>query len=104
MKANAASDDELLQNVVDNTKGFVFLGVPHKGSKLTFLGELLVVFDHWKGSRANLLEALRPKSPINEVLHDHFMGVLGRCCGVNNVVCVFESVYESFLGFTIQVG
>lgn len=104
MNANAASGDELLQAIVDNTKGFVFLGVPHKGSRLTFLGEMLAIFGHWRGSRAILLEVLRPGSAINETLHDHFMGALDRCCGVRNTVCVFESVFESFLCFKTQVG
>lgn len=79
----------------------MFLGVPHKGSRLTFLGELASVLGHWSGSKTNLLEVLRPRSSVNEALHEGFLGILENVCGTKNTVCVFESVSESFLGYPI---
>jgi hypothetical protein len=42
--------------IVEETQGILFLGVPHGGSKLAFWGSLLSCTAYWRGSSSNLLE------------------------------------------------
>ena len=83
-------------------KGFIFLGTPHKGSHLTSFGLMQSAFTYWMGSSTSLLEVVKPGSQVNKQLHDHFMSLLtGEGPGVQNTVCVFETLKEAVFSFPI---
>ena len=102
MIASGDAADDFCYNICKQTKGFIFLGTPHKGTKLTIIGKMISLFGHWKGSNTSLLEIVEPKSTVNQNLHESFMRVLRRGCGTENTVCVFEAVKESLFGFPIM--
>lgn len=97
MNAREDTTDDIYQH----TRGFIFLGTPHKGARLTMFGKMISLFGHWKGSSTTLLEVIEPGSTVNEGLHKSFMEFLIQGCGATNTVCVFEAVKESFFGFPI---
>ncbi|KIW77089.1 hypothetical protein Z517_09535 [Fonsecaea pedrosoi CBS 271.37] len=103
MLVNAAADttDEFCQAVLKNTKGFIFLGTPHKGANLTFFGRVMSLFGYWTGASTSLLEVVQPNSNLNESLHRSFMRYLGGHCGPQNTVCVFETVAEAIFGISV---
>jgi len=99
--ASEDAADNFCRNIRQQTQGFIFLGTPHKGAQLTIIGELISLFRHWKGSSTSLLEIVKPKSIVNEGLHESFMRYLSGACGTTRTVCVFEAVKESLFGFPI---
>lgn len=102
VNASADTNDDFCRAVLENTKGFIFLGTPHKGAHMTFLGRLMSLFGHWTGGSTSLLEVVRPHSNLNESLHRDFMHYLRGHCGVQNTVCVFETVSEAIFGFPVM--
>ncbi|KAK4957786.1 hypothetical protein LTR66_013240 [Elasticomyces elasticus] len=44
--ANGDAGDDVGRGIVQQTQGFIFLGVPHKGARLTFPGMMLSLFGH----------------------------------------------------------
>lgn len=102
MSACADTNDDFCRNIREHTLGFIFLGTPHKGARLTTVGKIISLLGYWKGSSASLLEITEPKSAVNRQLHDSFMKYLGGNCGAGNTVCVFEAVKESLFGIPIM--
>ena len=102
--AGEGSKDNSDYQVRENTKGFIFIGTPHKGAHLTMVGSMLAQFGYWCGSSTSLLRINTPESWLNQALHEAFMTYLRDGCGTKNTVCCFETVTESFLGFpTVRV-
>ena len=50
------------------------------------------------GSSTHLLEAIQPGSVVNRELHTSFI----KYYGIEHVVCGFEAMRESILGFPIM--
>ncbi|KAI9857892.1 MAG: hypothetical protein M1813_008007 [Trichoglossum hirsutum] len=90
--------DDFRCAIAGQTKGIIFMGTPHKGSRLTVFGRLLSVFGHFMGSSTHLLEVIQPSSAVNKDLHTSFL----RGYDIKTMVCIFEAVRESFLGFPIM--
>lgn len=53
--------------------GCIFLGTPHRGSPLAFVGILISLLGYWSGSKTTLLEAIQPRSRENKDLHASFI-------------------------------
>ncbi|KAE8154565.1 hypothetical protein BDV25DRAFT_102857 [Aspergillus avenaceus] len=81
-----------------HAKGFVFLGTPHRGYTMSPIGTILSLLRRWQGSSTDLVEVVEPGSVMNRTLHESFMKVLKRGCGVENTLCVYQEVKESLLG------
>jgi hypothetical protein len=99
--ASGDAADDFCCNIRKHTRGFIFLGTPHRGAQLTIVGKMISLFGHWKGSSTSLLDIIEPKSIINQNLHESFMRFLRGGCGTENTICVFEAVKESLFGFPI---
>ncbi|RDW73350.1 hypothetical protein BP6252_07257 [Coleophoma cylindrospora] len=82
-------------------RGFIFLGTPHKGSRLTAIGKRISLLGYWKGSSTNLLDNIEPESEVNRQLHEKFMNFLKNSCRVENTLCIFEAVKEFLYGFQV---
>ncbi|RDW87439.1 hypothetical protein BP5796_03133 [Coleophoma crateriformis] len=82
-------------------RGFIFLGTPHKGARLTTIGKRISLLGYWKGSSTKLLENIEPDSEVNRLLHEKFMNFLKSSCRVENTLCVFEAVKEFLYGFQV---
>ncbi|PWY83619.1 hypothetical protein BO70DRAFT_379376 [Aspergillus heteromorphus CBS 117.55] len=98
VSSNHAGEGKPGYGLCNHTKGFIFLGVPHKGSSFTVAGEIVSLLGHWKGSTVRLFEVMKLGSELNTRLHRDFMSTLERGCGLQNTVCVFEAVKESVFG------
>jgi hypothetical protein len=96
--ARNCGGDDFRCAIAGQTKGIIFMGTPHKGSRLTVFGRLLSVFGHFMGSSTHLLEVIQPSSAVNKDLHTSFL----RGYDIKTMVCIFEAVRESFLGFPIM--
>ncbi|KAJ5319311.1 uncharacterized protein N7506_012015 [Penicillium brevicompactum] len=57
------------------TRGILFLGVPHSGTKATFLASLLSCTTYWRGSSTSLLEYMAPDSEHIKDLEKKFYNV-----------------------------
>ena len=101
VNANEDSEDDVCHGLIEHINGFVFLGVPHKGTRLTTLGRILTLFGHWKGASTNLLDVTDSHSEVNQRLHKSSMKILRRSCTTKNTVCVWESVRETCYGFPL---
>jgi hypothetical protein len=91
-------NEEVYKHVI----GIIFLGTPHRGSPLTRFGTLLSCFTYWGGSSTNLLDVVQTKSTENTILYKRFTDLRHQHDYLkhrSNIVCVFEAVRESFLGF-----
>ncbi len=90
------------EEVYKHAVGIIFLGTPHKGSRLTRFGIFLSYFSYWSGSRSSLLDVIQTKSTQNTILYDKFMDLRQQHDFLkykNSIVCCFEAVRDSFLGF-----
>ncbi|KAF8523952.1 hypothetical protein BU17DRAFT_85441 [Hysterangium stoloniferum] len=97
---NASREED--NNIRKLVQGFIFLGTPHKGARVTWIGKLISVFGFWNGSSTTLLEDLESGSPTNWKMHQEFTTFLTReGCGLTHTLCVFEAVQESFYGISI---
>ena len=101
VNASADSTDDFYRNIRQRACGFIFLGTPHKGARLTIQGRLKSLFGFWKGSSTNFLEIIGPGSALNQELHISFMKYLQTGPGTENTVCVFEAVKESIWGMPV---
>lgn len=84
--------------IPESTKGFIFIGTPHMGSKLTIFGKLLSLLNYWQGSNTTLLQVVDPDSSENAALHDAFMRSHGSS---KPLVNFFEVRPERFGPFPI---
>ena len=102
MIASGDAAVDFCHNIRQQTKGFIFLGTPHRGAQLTIVGKIISLFGHWKGASTGLLEIAEPKSIMNQGLHESFMRFLGGGSRAKDTVCVFETERESLFGFPIM--
>jgi hypothetical protein len=86
-------------SIREQAHGFIFLGTPHKGARLTFVGLVISLLGFWGGSSTNMLEIMKPKSKDNQNLHERFIRFMKD--HPQETVCVFEAVPESIWGFPI---
>lgn len=103
--ASAHSADDFCRHLRQNARGFIFLGTPHRGARITLAGQILSLFGFWRGSSTSLLGIIKPGSAINQSMHDDFMRYLrggGPGPTVESIVCVFEAVKESLWGWPIM--
>jgi hypothetical protein len=98
------SAQERNEEVCKYVVGIIFLGTPHNGSPLTRFGTLLSYFSYWSGSSTSLLDVVQTESTENRNLHRNFTNLRHNhhyLKEMGNIVCVFEAVRESFLGFAL---
>lgn len=90
------------QQIRHKAQGFIFLGTPHKGARLTVVGKLLSLLGYWRGSSTSLLDILEPESIENKGLHRSFMKFLREDERLKKTLCVFEAVKESVFGIPLM--
>lgn len=98
------SAQERNEEVYKHVVGIMFLGTPHNGSPLTRFGTLLSYFSYWSGSSTSLLDVVQTESTENTNLHRNFTDLRynhNYLKKKDNIVCFFEAVRESFLGFAL---
>jgi hypothetical protein len=93
--ANAHRD-----NIKNYSLGFIFLGTPHQGSKLTIAGKICALFSHWGGSSTTLLEVIDRQSNVGKKLHSQFLNSYDR--DATDIVNFYESEPEVVAGFPIM--
>lgn len=86
------------QQIRRQAQGFIFLGTPHKGARLTILGKVLSLLTYWRGSSTSLLDLLEPESRENKDLHESFMTFLRDQDRLKRTLSVFGAVKESIYG------
>ncbi len=59
---------------------------------------IISLFGHFMGSSTHLLDVIQPGSPVNQELHADFL----RRYSTRDMVCIFEAVAETILGFPIM--
>ncbi|KAI5926228.1 hypothetical protein F4810DRAFT_656035 [Camillea tinctor] len=57
------------------TRGILFLGVPHSGTKATYIGKFLSYTSYWRGSSTTLLEYMAPGSDNVIRLEESFYNI-----------------------------
>jgi len=57
------------------TRGILFLGVPHGGTKAALLGSLLSCTAYWRGSSTSLLEYMSEDGPAVTALESEFYDI-----------------------------
>jgi hypothetical protein len=92
------SDD---REILDSLRGFVFLGTPHRGSKLTPIGEMISLLGYWRGSHTTLLKAMRIGSKENDELHDHIFSFIRKREMFDATLCIVETESEKIWGLPI---
>ncbi|KAI9737337.1 MAG: hypothetical protein M1834_009491 [Cirrosporium novae-zelandiae] len=95
--ANTYPDTDSRRAIANHTKGFCFLGTPHKGSRLTVLGKICCLFGYYAGSSSHLLETIEPGSQMNRRLHHDFITQYRS----SEIVCFHGTVLESLFGIPI---
>ena len=92
MNAGADSADLFGRSIRSKACGFIFLGTPHKGTRIALLGQIWSLLGFWNGSSTSLLEIAKSGSATNQSLHSDFMNYL-RSDGptTKNTVCIFEA-------------
>jgi hypothetical protein len=60
------------------TRGILFLGVPHHGTKAAFIASLLACTAYWRGSSTTLLEYMSEGSPAVMTLDKEFYDIYAR--------------------------
>lgn len=93
----ASQRDAMDSAIHESARGFLFLGTPHHGSRLTAAATISAMLSHWEGSSISLLLTIKPGSPENESLHDWFI----TSYPLEDMVCVFETVQESVFGIPV---
>lgn len=96
--AKGYKDDDFRSRIAEQTKGIIFLGTPHKGSRLTLCGKVLSLFGHFMGASTHLLDIIQPGSSVNSELHSSFL----RDYDHRIMVCMFETLPESFWGYPLM--
>ncbi|CAG8293183.1 unnamed protein product, partial [Penicillium salamii] len=89
------------REILDSLRGFVFLGTPHRGSKLTPIGEMISLLGYWRGSDTTLLKAMRTGSKENDELHDHIFSFIRKRELLDATLCIFETESEKIWGLPI---
>lgn len=90
----------------DADLGFIFLGTPHRGARLTALGKLAGLCSYWQGRSSYWSDVLQPGSFLLEDLQRGFVQVArGKGRGVGpmsrSVLGVFEARRERLLGLPV---
>lgn len=73
------------KQVAERTKGIMFLGVPHYGTKATFVASLLSCTAYWRGSSTTLLEYMSEGSPAVMALDEEFHDAYARPSPAPNI-------------------
>jgi hypothetical protein len=84
----------------EKSRGFIFLGTPHRGSNLTVAGKICALFGYWGGSSTKLLEVIDRRSEVNELLHNRFVDCYFR--DDTDIVNFFETEPEVVAGFPVM--
>ncbi|CAG8078910.1 unnamed protein product [Penicillium salamii] len=92
---------ELRTEFLPKLHGFIFLGTPHKGSRLTPIGEIISLLGYWRGSDTSLLRIVRRGSEVNTQLHEQFKSFLRDTRMFERTVCVFETEKETIWGLSL---
>jgi len=95
---NSSPSYGFCDNIKKSVRAFVFLGTPHKGSRITMIGNFVSMLGYWQGSSTNLLESMKTGSGSNAALHDRFLKIIADRDMTKNILCAFETVKESVLG------
>ncbi|KAI1131405.1 hypothetical protein F5Y10DRAFT_233599 [Nemania abortiva] len=78
LKQALVLDNKQSKQVIEKTRGILFLAVPHYGTRATFLASLLSCTAYWRGSSTALLEYMSEGSPALKTLDDDFYDVCVR--------------------------
>lgn len=60
------------------TRGILFLGVPHHGTKAAFVASLLASTAYWRGSSTTMLEYMSESNPAVATLDKEFYEAYAR--------------------------
>lgn len=93
LMAKDTADDHDHRSVYERVIGFIFLGTPHRGSKLTYFARVIPLLTYWHGSSTRLLEFMEPRSEANWTLHQNFTSATKNGPGI---LCVSEALPETF--------
>jgi hypothetical protein len=66
------------KQIAEMTRGILFLGVPHYGTKAAFIASLLSCTAYWRGSSTTLLEYMSEGSPAVMALDNQFYDIYAR--------------------------
>lgn len=88
------------KDICKASRGFIFLGTPHRGSNLTVAGKICALFGYWGGSSTKLLEVIDRRSDINELLHGRFVECYQR--DDKDIVSFYETEPEIVAGFPVM--
>ncbi|PSN58817.1 hypothetical protein BS50DRAFT_580442 [Corynespora cassiicola Philippines] len=71
----AANGSREYQRVANKTNGILFLGVPHHGTKASFIASILSCTAYWRGSSTVLLETISEGNPDLLILDKDFRDI-----------------------------
>ncbi|KAI0104675.1 hypothetical protein GGR51DRAFT_572596 [Nemania sp. FL0031] len=78
LKQALVLDNKQSRKITSKTKGILFLGVPHYGTKVTFLVSLLLHTAYWLDSPTTLLEYMVEGNPSLKAMENDFYEVCVR--------------------------
>lgn len=73
-----ASESDHFMNILRNTKGFVFLGTPHLGSKTSSIAYLLARGMKFQGANTNTLAALKYDNDELRLLQSRWLEITAQ--------------------------
>lgn len=94
-------NSDLEPEILESLRGFVFLGTPHRGSKLTHIGEMISLFGYWRGSDTALLKVMKVGSDASNDLYDRIHSFIYEKDMSRKTLCVFEAEREFLWGIPI---
>lgn len=91
--ASRASPERHLQQILNCTRGILFLGTPHSGTDLAVVGQRLSrLAGMVSGTNIRLLEVLRRDSEVLARIQDDFHSLLRLLGNEIRITCVYEEV------------
>ncbi|KAI2670243.1 hypothetical protein CBS147355_9437 [Penicillium roqueforti] len=98
---NMVQNSDLEPEILESLGGFVFLSTPHRGSKLTPIGEIISLFGYWRGSDTALLKVMKVGSDASDDLYDRIHSFIYEKDMSRKTLCVFEAQREFLWGIAI---
>jgi len=90
-----------LQSIVNNTKGILFLGTPHRGADAARLAEIIArVVGALRSTNTQALRVLQPDSEVLERLQDSFNAIIRERAQHDpiEITCFYEELPMAVIG------